>query len=282
MSASDIERNASSALPPFVELRGLTRSFGSNHVLRGLDLRVDHGKILTVLGGSGSGKSVMLKHMIGLLRADAGEVRIEDTDATGFDEAEWIRVRKRIGYVFQGSALFDSLSVYENIAYPLREHEDWAEARIAERVEACLEAVGMVGIEQRMPAALSGGMRKRVAVARAIALEPDAILYDEPTTGLDPGNSRRIGRLIQSLQSRLNVTSVVVTHDLDLCRSISDQIGLLRHGGMLETGSMGALNEGRLPEIAAFLEGAGDGNDEVGMHHRHAEPMPAGGETHGG
>lgn len=268
---------------PFIELRGLSKAFGPNLVLQGLDLQVMHGEILAVLGGSGSGKSVMLKHMIGLLNCDAGEVRVEGVDASGFSEAEWIQVRRRIGYVFQGAALFDSLSVFENIAYPLREHENFSELQIAARVAACLEAVGMAGIEKRMPAALSGGMRKRVGVARAIVLEPAAILYDEPTTGLDPGNSRRIGRLIQSLQARLNVTSVVVTHDLELCRTISDRISLLRNGAMLETGTAQELDEGRLPEISGFLEGTGE--DDVEMVKRHAMHLAgdvAGGESHGG
>lgn len=253
---------------PFVEIRGLHKRFGANRVLRGVDLVVPRGSVFTILGGSGSGKSVLLKHLVGLLRPDAGRVVVDGVDATAFGEAEWIPVRRRIGYVFQGAALFDSLDVYENLAYPLREHEDWPEERIARRVAQCLEAVGLAGVERRMPAALSGGMRKRVGVARAIALEPSAILYDEPTTGLDPGNSRRIGRLIRSLQQRLHATSVVVTHDLELCKTISDRVALLRHGVVCEEGSIEELRAGALPAVAEFLDG--EGEDDAAAAHAEA------------
>ena len=241
---------------PRLELLGLEKSFGANRVLDGVDLRVERGEVFTILGGSGSGKSVLLKHMIGLLEADAGTLRFDGRDATHLSEVAWIELRKQVGYVFQGSALFDSLSVYENVAYPLREHERWPEAQIASRVAACLEAVGLSGIESLEPAALSGGMRKRVGVARAIALEPSSILYDEPTTGLDPGNSRRIGALIRELQERLQVTSVVVTHDVQLCRDVSDRIALLARGRLVEQGTSEDLAGGRLPQVEAFLEGA--------------------------
>jgi phospholipid/cholesterol/gamma-HCH transport system ATP-binding protein len=244
---------------PFVELVGLHKAFGANSVLRDLDLQVHPGEVLTILGGSGSGKSVTLKHVIGLLRADGGAVRVEGVDVTNLSESQWIEVRKRFGYVFQGAALFDSLSVYENIAYPLREHRvEWPEVRVAERVATCLEAVGLDDVEALMPAELSGGMRKRVGVARAIALEPAAILYDEPTTGLDPANSARIGRLIRSLQQRLQVTSVVVTHDPVLCRAVSDRIALLRDGRVVVEGRAEDLHLEALSEIRAFLEGEDD------------------------
>jgi len=267
MSETHATPGASDA--PFLEIRGLHKRFGSNRVLRGVDLSVPRGSVFTILGGSGSGKSVLLKHVIGLLRADEGRVIVDGVDATHFREAEWIELRRRIGYVFQGAALFDSLDVYENLAYSLREHETWPEQRIRARVEQCLEAVGLAGVERRMPAALSGGMRKRVGVARAIALEPSAILYDEPTTGLDPGNSRRIGRLIQSLQSRLHATSLVVTHDLELCKAISDRIALLRHGVVIEQGSIEQLRGGRLPAISEFLDGEGE-DDAAAAHAAHA------------
>ena len=253
MSESLVEPRSTS----FLELVGLEKAFGANTVLRGVDLRVEGGEVLTILGGSGSGKSVLLKHMIGLLRPDRGQVWVEGQDATAFGEAAWIGVRKRIGYVFQGAALFDSLSVFENIAYPLREHERWPEERVVARVAACLSAVGLPGIESELPASLSGGMRKRVGVARAIALEPSAILYDEPTTGLDPANSRRIGQLIRDLQSRLAVTSIVVTHDRDLCRAVSDRVALLDGGVLSELGRAAELDRGGLPAVRTFLEGDG-------------------------
>lgn len=199
-----------------IELEGVVKSFGSNRVLRGIDLTIRHGEIFTLLGGSGTGKSVMLKHMVGLLRPDSGRIRIDGRDVGRLAEREWVAVRKQIAYVFQGAALFDSLSVFENVAYALREHLRVGEDQIEARVAECLRAVGLEGIEARMPAELSGGMRKRVAVARAIALSPGAILYDEPTTGLDPANARRIGELIVRLRDELEVTSVIVTHDLEL------------------------------------------------------------------
>ncbi|MCG8589915.1 MAG: ABC transporter ATP-binding protein [Proteobacteria bacterium] len=241
--------------PPFVELRGLRKTFGSKRVLDGVDLRVETGSVFTILGGSGSGKSVTLKHIIGLLRPDAGEVWIEGTNATDFSESQWVEIRRRFGYVFQGAALFDSLSVYENVAYPLREHLEWPEAQIAERVAESLAAVGLPGVERMLPAELSGGMRKRVGVARAVALHPKAILYDEPTTGLDPANSRRIGQLILRLKRSLDVTSVVVTHDLELCFAISDRIALLQDGRMIVEGTPDVLRASTHPAVHEFMHG---------------------------
>ena len=177
---------------------------------------------------------------------------------TELSEDEFIEVRKNVSLIFQSAALFDSLPVYENVAYPLREHRDWQEPRIAERVAECLEAVGLAGSEALMPAELSGGMRKRVGVARGIALEPRAILYDEPTTGLDPANKKRIGELIRSLQERLRVTSVVVTHELELCFAISDRVALLKDGRIAESGSAEAMRRSEHPAVKAFLAGAHD------------------------
>jgi phospholipid/cholesterol/gamma-HCH transport system ATP-binding protein len=240
---------------PFIVLEGVEKAFGSNRVLRGVDLEIRRGEIFTLLGGSGTGKSVMLKHMVGLLKPDAGRIRIEGHDVSALGEREWVELRKRIAYVFQGAALFDSLNVLENVAYGLREHLSLSRRELEQRVGECLEAVGLEGVESRMPAELSGGMRKRVGVARAIALEPEAILYDEPTTGLDPANSKRIGQLIVRLRERLAVTSVVVTHDLDLCFSISDRVGLLGRGKLVEVGTPDEIRASRHPEVREFLEG---------------------------
>lgn len=242
-----------SETPPFVELCGIHKSFGALKVLDGVNLKAPRGKVLTILGGSGSGKSVMLKHMIGLLRPDVGKVFVEGQDVTSYREREWFDVRERIGYVFQGAALFDSLSVYENIAYPLREHLDWKEAKIEERVESCLGSVGLEGVGPKMPAELSGGMRKRVGVARAIALHPQAIFYDEPTTGLDPANSRRIGELILQLQRDLDVTSVIVTHDIGLCLEVSDRVVLLDRGKIRVDASLEEFRASTDPELLALL-----------------------------
>ena len=243
-----------------VEMRGVRKSFDGRPVLRGVDLSVRRGETVTILGGSGAGKSVCLKHIIGLLSPDSGSLQVLGTDVTSLRESDWVPIRRRCGVVFQGSALFDSLSVYENVAYPLREHLDLAEAEVAGRVASCLAAVGLEGeaVAALLPEALSGGMRKRVGVARAIALEPELVLYDEPTTGLDPANAGRIGALIAELAHRLRVTSVVVTHDLDLCFAVSDRVALLAGGRIAAHGSVDAMRASTHPAVRAFLEGAHD------------------------
>jgi phospholipid/cholesterol/gamma-HCH transport system ATP-binding protein len=240
---------------PVIAFRGVRKAFRGNPVLCGLDLSIERGRTFTILGGSGSGKSVCLKHMIGLLEADAGQVSVAGRDVTRLSESGWVELRCRFGMVFQGAALFDSLTIYENVAYPIREHESWPESQVRDRVRSCLAAVGLAGVESMVPAELSGGMRKRVGVARAIALEPEIILYDEPTTGLDPANARRIGQLIRSLQERLHATSVVVTHDMELCFAVSDRVALLRHGVLALEGSAEEVRETTHPEMRDFLEG---------------------------
>ena len=255
-SAADAERAA-----PAFELQGVHKAFHGKPVLRGVDLTIAAGETFTILGGSGTGKSVCLKHMIGLLRPDQGRIWVEGQDVTDFSEDEFIDVRKHASMIFQSGALFDSLSVYENVAYSLRQHLSWPEERVAARVTECLEAVGMPGVEALMPSELSGGMRKRVGVARGIALEPRAILYDEPTTGLDPANQRRVGELIRSLQQRLGVTSVVVTHELELCFDISDRVALLKAGRIVEVGTAEAIRTSQHPDVRAFLSGAQDAGE---------------------
>jgi phospholipid/cholesterol/gamma-HCH transport system ATP-binding protein len=246
---------ATETRPSAIELRGVAKSFRGKPVLRGVDLAIGGGETTVILGGSGSGKSVCMKHMIGLLRADAGEIHVLGRDVTRLSESGWVAVRRDFGMVFQSAALFDSLSVFENVAYPIREHERWPEARIAERVAGCLAAVGLEGAAKLLPAELSGGMRKRVGVARAIAMNPKIILYDEPTTGLDPANSRRIGELIQRLQRELGATSVVVTHDLELAFAIADRVALLKDGRIVVEGPADALRDRSHPALHEFIEG---------------------------
>jgi phospholipid/cholesterol/gamma-HCH transport system ATP-binding protein len=241
-----------------IELRDVHKAFRGNRVLRGVSLRIPAGATFTILGGSGSGKSVCLKHMIGLLKPDAGRVLVLGRDITDMSERQLVDVRKDVSMIFQSAALFDSLSVYENVAYPLREHRRWPEERIAERVRECLDAVGLRGGESLMPAELSGGMRKRVGVARGIALEPRIILYDEPTTGLDPANQRRVGELIRELTERLRITSVVVTHELELCFAISDRVALLRGGRIAAEGTADEIRDSSDADVRAFLEGSQD------------------------
>jgi phospholipid/cholesterol/gamma-HCH transport system ATP-binding protein len=253
-----------------IELAGIHKAFHRQPVLRGVDLKIRAGETFTILGGSGSGKSVCLKHMIGLLRPDRGRVRVLDTDITELPEHGLTGVRTAVSMIFQSAALFDSLTVFENVAYPLREHMRWPEERIAQRVAESLAAVGLSGVEQRMPAELSGGMRKRVGVARGVALEPRVILYDEPTTGLDPANQRRIGELIVALQRDLHVTSVIVTHELELCFAVSDRVALLKDGRIAAQGTAAEMRESQHPDVRAFLDGVRDTPDEFQGGHAHA------------
>ncbi|MGI9432014.1 MAG: ABC transporter ATP-binding protein [Myxococcota bacterium] len=241
-----------------VVLTGLEKAFGETSVLRGVDLRLAAGENYTLLGGSGSGKSVCLKHIVGLLAPDSGSVRVFGEEVGGRSDADLVEIRRRIGTVFQSAALFDSLSVLENVAYSLREHRDWPEERALGRVAECLEVVGLPGIEAKRPAELSGGMRKRVGIARAIALQPELILYDEPTTGLDPANSSRIGALIRSLQAELHATALIVTHDMPLCDSVSDRVGMLHEGRIAFEGTVAELRESQRPGVREFLAWDGE------------------------
>jgi phospholipid/cholesterol/gamma-HCH transport system ATP-binding protein len=215
---------------PFISVRGLEKAFGGKPILRGIDLDIRAGETMVVLGGSGEGKSVMLRHLNGLLRPDRGEVIVDGKHLNGLGEDALGAIRLKVAMVFQGGALFDSLNVYQNVTYPLREHTRMSEPQMRERVNELLAMVELSGIEHLYPSELSGGMRKRVALARAIALEPSAVLYDEPTTGLDPITTHKISALIRSLQDRLGLTSVVVTHDVKSALMIGDRFVLLDNG----------------------------------------------------
>jgi len=238
---------------PLVELIGIYKSFGDNSVLQGLDLRIEPGESITIIGGSGAGKSVLLKLMIGLMKPDAGRILLEGQDLVPLRERELLKVRRNIGMVFQSSALFDSLSVGENVAFPLREHTKLSEVEIRQRVRETLALVGLDGIEGKDPAELSGGMRKRVGIARAIALVPRILLYDEPTTGLDPANVEKINELILDLKEKLAVTSVVVTHDLRSAFKISDQIALLHEGRIMASGPPQEIKRSSLHLVQDFI-----------------------------
>ncbi len=222
---------------PFISIRGLEKSFGPKQVLQGIDLDVMEGETMVVLGGSGEGKSVLLRHINGLERPDSGEVWVEGQRLNDLDEDELSEVRRKVAMVFQGGALFDSLTVYENVAYPLREHSDGDERAIGARVREVLGMVELKNVEHLYPAELSGGMKKRVALARALALSPEAVLYDEPTTGLDPIVTHRINLLIRCLQTRLGFTSVVVTHDLKSAFMVGDRFALLDQGKIRFSGT---------------------------------------------
>lgn len=238
---------------PAIEIRGLTKAFGPKSIYKNLDFTLERGEILTVLGGSGTGKSVMLKMILGLMPWDAGSIKVNGVEITGLTERAMVAVRRDVGMVFQQSALFDSITVYENIAFPLRERGIRDEGRIRDRVAEVLAAVDLAGTEQMMPADLSGGMRKRVATARAISGAPGIILYDEPTTGLDPINVRRLIELIKTLRRNLGVTSIVVTHDLQAAYMVSDRIAFLGQKRILDVGSVDAVRKSPVDEVREFL-----------------------------
>ena len=238
-----------------IEFVEVFKSFDAQSVLKGLDLRVPWSEITTILGPSGCGKSVTLKHVIGIERADMGKVVVAGYDMARIRHGELIELRKRIGVLFQSSALFDSMTVKENVAFGLRMHTRMSEEEISERVHVCLDAVRLAGTEAKMPVELSGGMRKRAALARAIAMEPDFILYDEPTTGLDPNTSSVVGEYILKLQSELNVTSVVVTHDMPLARRVSDRVALLYDGKAVAQGAMEDVEASGNEFFELFIQG---------------------------
>jgi phospholipid/cholesterol/gamma-HCH transport system ATP-binding protein len=223
---------------PFIYLRGLEKALGGKPILRGIDLGVWPGETMVLLGGSGEGKSVTLRHLNGLLRPDRGEVVVDGEQLTALGEDALDAIRLKVAMVFQGGALFDSLTVYQNVAYPLREHTKLSEPEMRDRVSELLAMVELSAIERLYPAELSGGMRKRVALARAIALEPRAVLYDEPTTGLDPITTHKISALIRSLQNRLGLTFVVVTHDIKSALVVGDRLALLDNGRIRFTGTV--------------------------------------------
>ncbi len=237
----------------FVELRGVHKAYGSKEVLRGASLEVYRGEVLVILGGSGTGKSVTLRQMLGLEAPDDGHVIVEEEDITDLPEEELYRVRKKFGMLFQGGALFDSMNVFENIAFPLREHTRMSEEEITRAVREKLELVNLPGAETVMPVDLSGGMRKRVGLARSIVLDPKMILYDEPTTGLDPITAQKINELINDLQSKLNVTSVVVTHDIESAFSVGDRIAFLNQGVFEWVGTIEEARDADHPILREFL-----------------------------
>ncbi len=240
---------------PIIEFINVHKSFNDNRVLNGIDLAIYRGETITIIGGSGIGKSVLLKLLLGLMRPDKGRILFEGKDIAAMNEGEFIGIRKKIGMLFQGSALFDSLTVYENVAYALREHLNLKEGEIKKRVREKLGLVGLEDVEDKKPAELSGGMKKRVGLARAIAIEPEVILYDEPTTGLDPTNARRINSLIKELQRVLKVTSIVVTHDIKSAYEVSDRIALIYEGRIKKAGAVKDFKSTEDEVVAGFLNG---------------------------
>jgi phospholipid/cholesterol/gamma-HCH transport system ATP-binding protein len=242
-----------------IKLRGLTKKLGRKQVLDGLDLDIQTGETIVVLGPSGTGKSVLLKHIIGLMTPDAGTIEVDGDELIGMKERELNEVRKRFGMLFQGAALFDSMTVGENVGLSLREHLHMSESDIRQRVTERLDWVGLKGVEEVKPASLSGGMRKRAGLARAIAMDPQVILYDEPTTGLDPIMADVINQLICDLQKRMGVTSVVVTHDMTSAYKVADRMAMLYGGKVVFTGTVDEVRSTRDPLMRQFIEGSSEG-----------------------
>ncbi|MFA4874538.1 MAG: ATP-binding cassette domain-containing protein [bacterium] len=247
---------------PIIEFKKVSKAFGDNKVLDGADLSILKGETITIIGGSGKGKTVLLKLLLGVLHPDTGHVLFKGQALSEMSERELSKMRSRLGMLFQGAALFDSLTVRENVAYPLREHFNYSEPEISQIVAEKLRLVGMPGVEGMMPADLSGGMKKRVGLARAIATNPDVILYDEPTTGLDPANTKRICLLIKSLQDKLGVTSVVVTHDMQAAFSVTDRLAMIHDRRFGFVGTKDEALSSDDPLVQNFIKGemeTGDG-----------------------
>ncbi|HEY1100528.1 MAG TPA: ABC transporter ATP-binding protein, partial [Myxococcota bacterium] len=239
---------------PLISYRGVKKAFGKNVVYDGLDLDVRRGETLCVIGPSGVGKSVMLKLLTGLLEADGGDIWFDGEKVSDFSsDTEYLPLRQRVAMVFQGAALFDSLTVYENIAYPLREQFKLSEDEIASKVAEKLAWVGLPGIEAKKPAELSGGMKKRVGLARSIATDPEVILYDEPTTGLDPVNIQRINNLILSLTDRLKCTSVVVTHEMATVFAVADRIAFVYDKKIAAVGLPDEMKNSKIAMVRGFI-----------------------------
>jgi phospholipid/cholesterol/gamma-HCH transport system ATP-binding protein len=243
-------------MPAIVELVDVHKSFDGTEVLRGVSLSLPKGETHVVMGGSGSGKTVMLRLTAGLIRPDSGGIRLFGTQIEHRSEEELLPLRRRLGYVFQGAALFDSLSVYENVAYPLRERRRLPEQEIRTRVVDFLSLVGLTeDVLPQLPAELSGGMRKRVGIARALVGEPEILLFDEPTAGLDPTNSKLVAELIAQLREGVCDTAMVVTHDLELTKTIADRVSILMNGRFAVSGPLEAVLDSRDAAVQAFLAG---------------------------
>jgi phospholipid/cholesterol/gamma-HCH transport system ATP-binding protein len=238
---------------PMISVRGLYKSFGAHEVLSGIDLDVDEGTTCVILGGSGSGKTVLMKHVIGLLKPDRGQVLVDGEDVVPLSDLELERVRRKFGMVFQGAALFDSMTVYENVSFPLREHFKLSEQEMRKRVGEKLAIVGLHDVANLYPADLSGGMRKRVGLARAIVRAPKILLYDEPTTGLDPITTDYVDEMILTAKAKLSVTSLVISHDVASAFKVADQIAFLSGGKIVAHAPPAELRESTHPVVKLFL-----------------------------
>ncbi|MEN3942166.1 ABC transporter ATP-binding protein [Prosthecobacter sp. SYSU 5D2] len=240
---------------PFIRITGLKKSFGTQKILQGVNLTIKHGETVVLIGPSGEGKSVLLKHIIGLIHPEEGTVELDGVDLCSLNERKLVSFRRRMGYLFQNAALFDSLTVAENVAFPLKEAGIRDKAEIEQRVHEALELVELEEHKDKMPINLSGGMRKRVGIARAIIGRPECILYDEPTAGLDPIVTDVIDQMILRLQKRFKVTSIVITHDMNSVFKIADRVVMLKNGVVSFTGTADDLRNSPEPDIQNFIAG---------------------------
>jgi phospholipid/cholesterol/gamma-HCH transport system ATP-binding protein len=247
---------------PMIAVRSLQKKIGQQEILRGVDLKISNGETLAIIGRSGGGKSVLLKHMVGLMEPDSGEIWIQGKNIIGMNERQLGAIRKKVGILFQGGALFDSMTVEDNIAFPLREAGERDRKVLRSKVSEMLEVMEMEGQEDKMPESLSGGMKKRVGLARAIIRRPSCVLYDEPTAGLDPVVADSINRLIRRLQQRFGMTSVVVTHDMKSAFDVADRIAYLHEGRIYFNGTASQLQQSSDPLIQDFLLGRSDGGGD--------------------
>jgi phospholipid/cholesterol/gamma-HCH transport system ATP-binding protein len=237
-----------------IDIQNICKRFGTQEVLKDVSFKVKKGSTRVILGLSGSGKSVLMKHLIGLLMPDSGHIFVDGQDITGLDHKELLQIRRKFGMVFQQAALFDSMSVGDNVAFPLLEHTRLSKKEVWEKVAEKLEVVGLSGKENKFPAELSGGMRKRVGLARAIVLEPACVLYDEPTTGLDPLTTDNVDNMIMDAKKRLNVTSVVISHDVGSALKIADEIAVIHQGKIVEDCAVDAIRQSKHPFVQEFLQ----------------------------
>jgi len=239
---------------PLIEIRGIHKKFGPKTVHKGIDLDVYEGEVLALMGGSGCGKSVLLRMIVGLEKPDRGTIHFNGHSIEKLSEEELVPVRKKIAYVFQYGALFDSFSVRENLAYPLREHTNFSEKEIEQKVLTTLDQLGLKGTENLYPSGLSGGMQRRVGVARSIIMNPEVVLYDEPTTGLDPFNTAQILKIILKLKQQ-GTTSVLVTHDMHAIFSVTDRVAFLKDGQILALGTAEEIKNSKVKEVSSFIHG---------------------------
>ncbi len=235
------------------------KSFGEKSVLKGVSLTIYEGETFTIIGGSGQGKSVLMKHIVGLLKPDSGRVFVDEYEISSMKKDELIRIIKKFGYVFQGAALFDSMTIYENIEFGLKRFYDYSEEERKEIIKEALEDVGLYGVEELYPAQLSGGMRKRAGLARAIALKPEILLYDEPTTGLDPVLSDSIIKLIVEVSQKFGVTSVIITHDMKCAMVASTRIAMLNDGKIIGPFTPEEIRTTENPYVKQFISGSSEG-----------------------